>query len=104
MEIILPKSFDTFGKVVVGIAAAFVTYTVNEIRQDVKNLMIVSTQNTTKIESIENRINNLEKVTMFDKLNNSKSTNNNKSDQKPKKLFFIKKEDEDDEKKWIASL
>jgi hypothetical protein len=102
MEIILPKSFDTFGKVVVGIAAAFVTYTVNEIRQDVKDLMSVSTQNSTKIEGIENRINNLEKVTIFDKLDKSTS-NNKKTKEQPQQLVFIKKEDDDD-KKWVANL
>ena len=101
MEIVLPKSFDTFGKVVVGIAAAFVTYTVNEIRQDVKHLMSVSTENSTKIEGIENRINNLEQVAIFDKLGKSAS-NNKKTKEEPQQFVFTKKEDDDD--KWSVKL
>ena len=97
----LPTSMDAMGKVVVGAAVAFVSYTVNEIRTDVKQLMATSNINTTKIENIENRVNNLEQVTILDKL--KKTASNNKKTKEQPQLIFIKKED-DDEKKWIATL
>jgi hypothetical protein len=97
----LPTSMDAMGKVVVGAAVAFVSYTVNEIRTDVKQLMATSNINTTKIENIENRVNNLEQVTIIDRL--KKTASNNKKTKEQPQLIFIKKED-DDEKKWIATL
>ncbi len=97
----LPTSMDAMGKVVVGAAVAFVSYTVNEIRTDIKQLMATSNINTTKIENIENRVNNLEQVTIIDRL--KKTASNNKKTKEQPQLIFIKKED-DDEKKWIATL
>lgn len=97
-----PNTMDAMGKLVVGAAVAFVTYTVNEIRTDVKQLMATSNINTTKIENIENRVNNLEQVTIFDKLGKSAS-NNKKTKEEPQPFVFIKKEDDDDEK-WSVKL
>ncbi len=96
-----PDTMDAMGKLIVGAAIAFVTYTVDEIRTDVKQLMATSNINTTKIENIENRVNNLEQVTILDRL--KKTASNNKTKPEPQKFVFIKKED-DDEKKWIANL
>lgn len=98
----MPTSMDAMGKVVVGAAVAFVSYTVNEIRTDIKQLMATSNINTTKIENIENRVNNLEQVTILDKLKKTAS-NNKKTKEQPQQFVFIKKEDDDD-KKWVANL
>lgn len=97
----LPRTMDTFGKWVVGLAIGFVSYTVNEIRTDVKQLMAQSNINTTKIEGLEARVDNLEKVIIFDKLD--KKASNNKTKPEPQRLVFIKNDDEEN-KKWIATL
>lgn len=95
-----PDTMDAMGKLIVGAAIAFVTYTVNEIRTDIKQLMATSNINTTKIENIENRVNNLEQVTIIDRL--KRTASNNKTKPEPQRLVFVKQED--DEKKWLANL
>lgn len=97
----LPRTMDTFGKWVVGLAVGFVSYTVNEIRTDVKQLMTQSNINTTKIEGLEARVKNLEQVTIFDRLD--KKASSNKTKPELQRLVFIKNDDEE-LRKWTARL
>lgn len=93
MEIVLPKSVDALGKLIVGMSVAFVTYSVNEIRTDVKDLMAASNVNSTKIDAINIRVSNLEKVTLFDRLPKSSSTKEEYI--KSMKVLYIKEEEEE---------
>ncbi len=102
MEINLPKNTSFLTRIVVVAAYCYIGYVVTDIHTDIKHLMAESNINKTKIENIESRINNLEKVTIFDKLEKSTS-NNKKTKEQPQQFVFIKKDD-DDEKKWIANL
>lgn len=99
----VPTTMDAMGKVIVGLAVAFVSYSVNEIRTDVKQLMAASNVNTTKIEGIEARVNNLEQVVIFDKLNKKASSNDSKKAIFPK-LYATIKDDEDITKKLATRL
>ncbi len=102
MEINLPKNTSFLTRIVVVAAYCYAGYILTDIHGDIKHLMAESNINKTKIENIETRINNLEKVAIFDKL--EKSTSNNKKTKKQsQQLVFIKKEDDDD-KKWLANL
>jgi hypothetical protein len=86
------KTMDIVVKSLAALAISFVTYSVNEIRSDVKNLMAASNVSATKIENLENRINNLEKVLLYDKINKTSS----RDEPKPihKRLVFIKEEND----------
>jgi hypothetical protein len=94
MEVVLPKSFDTFGKLIIGLSVAFVTYSVNEIRTDIKDLMASSNVSVTKIEALEARVNNLEGVMIFDRLPKSSSTKKEMTTI-PQKVLYIKEEEEE---------
>lgn len=93
------KTMDLIVKSLVALAIGFVTYSVNEIRSDVKNLMASSNISATKIENLENRINNLEKVLLYDRINKTSSREDPKIIYK--RLVFIKQENDYKIKKEI---
>lgn len=106
MEVILPKSFDTFGKLIIGLSVAFVTYSVNEIRTDVKDLMAASNVNSTKIQGIEARVDNLEQVMYFDKLNKTALSDDNtlpanKAVNEFTKVFYVREEENNIKKRKL---
>lgn len=95
MEINLPKNTSFLTRAVVVAAYGYIGYVVTDIHGDIKQLMASSNVNTTKIESLEKRVDNLEQVTIFDKLD-KKASNNKKTKQEPQKFVFIKKDDDDE--------
>lgn len=99
MEINLPKNTSFLTRIVVVAAYCYIGYVVTDIHTDIKQLMAESNINKTKIENIESRINNLEKIVIFDKL--EKSTSNDKeTKEQPQQLVFIKKDDDE----WQTTL
>lgn len=101
MEINLPKNTSFLTRIVVVAAYCYIGYVVTDIHADIKHLMAESNVNKTKIENIESRMNNLEKIVIFDKLEKSAS-NNKESKEQPQQFVFIKKDDDDNE--WERTL
>ena len=93
------KSIDLLGKAIVGIAISFVTYLVNDIHSDIKELMAVSNISSTKIDAMERRIDKLEQVIFFDKLN--KTSSNEPIKDEYKRLVFIRQDEKELLKKKI---